>query len=412
MPSRFTRRVLRVIRNDQETKRVIQTKQNCQVYGEARAREKFEESQINQAPTAGGVEDGDLWWITHNRIQVWPCKLLYSVPGYFGGGYITNAQAVALNPGVEAEQSRVRIGDEIWCKGISLKIQCRLAKEAPFCKLEMMLVRSQKGDHPRPDGVDGSKDDPKASDSNFYMGYSQNKALDMINTSRHKIIKKWTRKIYQNQPTTFGKEVTAEGFDAYDMNTTAVTSELVVLKDAGGLTISQWLAKIEAEYPDYAVYAPDQYNDSHDLSELDASLATLMCERPYQDLAAMAEAGVAVKYYIYEDSAVGVNERYTWAQMNQYMADTLRGSSGPLYPGATNKAYQVVLHRKLGAPTGPSDDQIMISGNKILSYWIPGYLFGYGGNLRYNNSTLDNDHELYGVYEYNLLFFTRTSYKT
>jgi hypothetical protein len=83
------------------------------------------------------------------------------VPGYFGGGYITNAAHISAKPGVEAEQSRVRIGDEIWCKGISLKIQCRLHKEVPYAKLEVMLVRSQKGDHPCPDGTDGSKDDPK-----------------------------------------------------------------------------------------------------------------------------------------------------------------------------------------------------------------------------------------------------------
>ena len=59
-----------------------------------------------------------------------------------------------------------------------------------------MLVRSKKGDCPR----DDSEPDVFSStnnDSKFYMGYSQNKELDIVNTRRHKILKTWTRKFYQ-----------------------------------------------------------------------------------------------------------------------------------------------------------------------------------------------------------------------
>ena len=130
-------------------------------------------------------------------------------------------------------------------KGVSLKVQLSLDRVVPWCNLKIMLVRSRKGD--TPNGAYGSNTAGYAGRaSNFWMGYSQNKQLDMVDTARHKIIKTWNRSFRQNQFTTIGADATADGQAVNNANPSQMDGMLVVLKDAGGLTISEWLAKIES----------------------------------------------------------------------------------------------------------------------------------------------------------------------
>lgn len=403
----------------------MQTKRNCYQHVGPRLTFPFIGGQLNidsdegsLPPLKSSIESGVVWKITHNKLHVWPLDM-FKVPigPHSGYEHVTKDRTTPEGAAQVSVANSVRNGREIFVKGISLKIQFSLDKVVPWCNLKVMLVRSRKTDTPYGQtgtGVAGYA----GRDSNFWMGYSQNKQLDMIDTARHKIIHTWNKRFRQNQFTTIGSEATADGQAVDNANPTRADAQLVVLKDAGGLTISEWLAKIELEYPDYAVFAPDQFNDDQDLSDLDTSLATLMCERPYQDLAAMAEAGVAVKYYIFEDSD-STNERYTWPQFNQYMTDTTKGSSGPLYPGATEKAYQVVLHRKVGAGA-PSDDVIQYKHQGVMEIWIPGKMIKKGGKFRYEDrssysvpaSTDVNSSDLEGAYEYNLLFFTYGNFQT
>ena len=98
------------------------------------------------------IETGVVWTISHNNLQIWPCSLLVCPMGpYSGHEHVTADRGTSAGELAVSEQWAGRNGKEIFCKGISLKMQVGLDKVVPYCNLKIMLVKSKKGDTPHGD---------------------------------------------------------------------------------------------------------------------------------------------------------------------------------------------------------------------------------------------------------------------
>ena len=97
---------------------------------------------------------------------------------------------VAVSSGQPAQNATSRIGSEIYLKGISLEFMLFLMPIVPFFKTNLYLIRHAKGDTPN--------------QATFFKNYTGIKQLDMMDTRRYHIVKKW--KIYKPgvNPTTAG----------------------------------------------------------------------------------------------------------------------------------------------------------------------------------------------------------------
>lgn len=426
---RFNRRVLRVLRNECETKRVVQTKRNCKVYGALRAVEPLTANTYNN--DNNGAENSAVWKLTHNRIQVWPVCLHTCGVGTYSGYENVNR---INQPNIRNVTSQsVRIGKEIWCKGISLKFSVMLDPTVPYANVNIMLVRSKKGDTPRPDGwvpagyqpTDGNPhDDPNWRDSNFYLGYSMNKQLDMVNTQRHHIIKTWRKKLYQFQPTTVGGPATARGNAVFNMNT-AKPDAYVVLKDPDGLTAAEWLAKIEEEYPDHYIMTKDHNVQRSAFDGMllnlgyDASLKTLVAHYDFTDWGPLSETTppTAKTYAVVDDQNNNNATTDIWDMYNNAGLNNVLSTAWFDDTNTTYKAHQVVLVEKPLGAGAPTQDMIQFAHNKVIEIWIPGSYIKRGGKFRYadidsNMADSDFGQELEGMYEYNLLFYAYGNFMT
>lgn len=427
--SRFTRRVKRVMLNISEPKRVIQSKRNCQLLPANRIIQPFESGQTNEDNNAvlaySSIESGILWKIQHNKFVTWPVPLLFCPMGAFSGYERQwNDRGTAggdVNAGLALS---VRNGKEVWLRGISLKMQWGLDRVVPWCNLRVMLVKSRKGDTPYPDtgtttaGFAGRN-------SNFYMGYSQNKQLDMVDTARHKILKKWKFGFRQNQFTSIGAEATADGQAVVDASSSKMDSFRVVKSDTAK-TAAEWLAYLEEEYPDYYIMTKDHNVqrtafDSHLISiGYDASLKTLVAGDDFTDWPFLLETTppTAKRYAVVDDQNNGNATTDIWDMYNNAGLNNVLSTGWFDDTNTTYKAHQVVLVEK---PTSlgnaaPADDVVQYLHSSVSHLWIPGRLFGPGGRIRFDEFTAgvmrQDGVELEGVYEYNLLFYTYGNFKT
>jgi hypothetical protein len=88
-----------------------------------------------------------------------------------------------------------------------MKFMVWIKLQIPYVNLRCYLIKYARGDNP-----DAAK---------LYKNYTQNKALDVMDTRRYRIVKKWKWHLRQVQLTTAGSEVigTKEGIVANNMNT-------------------------------------------------------------------------------------------------------------------------------------------------------------------------------------------------
>ena len=83
--------------------------------------------------------------------------------------------------------------------------------------------------------------------------------------------KTWNYYFEQSQPTTAGQEIDASGTGIIveDMNTDAYAGDKMQIKvvyDTDGLNLTDWLAKISEEYPDYRMIPVAMVSNGFDIS--------------------------------------------------------------------------------------------------------------------------------------------------
>jgi hypothetical protein len=280
-----------------------------------------------------------------------------------------------------------------------------------------MLVKSKKGDTPHPD-YDTTYNNYTGRNSNFYMGYSQNKQLDMVDTTRHKIIKTWTRSFRQNSFTTIGADATADG-QAVNNAAADIMDGFLVLQAEQARSPAEWEAKIYLEYPDYQMFTKDHLVEDSNFSErvvnagFDGSKSLLVGRH-----ASVSDS--SQEYAVLHDtSSEGYNTMSVETMVkNAPYSATLHYTTGWKQIHEAPAAHQCLIHRKLAAGA-PKDDVIQYKHSAIMDIWIPGRLFRTGGRFRFddNNPNDPSKHrtdgiELEGLYEYNLLFYTFGNFST
>lgn len=419
----FHNKVRRVLRDETETKRVVQTKQNCKQFTNTQGRKQLYGAGINADPTTSGAETDYCWSIGHNQFQVWPVALIHSERGLGAGYEVQTSQNPGALADAQAKQFQIRVGSEIWCKGISLKMMWSLHPVVPYCAMKIMLVRSKKGDCPR-DNTQPSGSVSTTNDSNFYMGYSQNSLLDMYNTRRHKILKTWTRTFRQHQSTTMraGQNVNADGMVVHPKGTAALpeASHIKVLHDAQGKTKDQWEAYILLNYPDWRGFTRgDSYGSS---SSYNNQLQQIM------DAGFNNEESVLLHRYSDTDIISGQASSQEWDVFNETAGHNTytyiqKHDVGTWTTTPSGVANQVVIVKKVANNDGENAmmtddfygggypiDQVQFEHQKIIDLWIPGTMFGRGGNITYDAK--GSTDELAGDFEYNLLFQTYANAKS
>jgi hypothetical protein len=386
----FKRRVLGVLRSDQETKRVIQTRQNY-----------FSNISPDQFTVIGQNSSGDaewnkyIWSIYHNTPKFFPVDLVGCTRGLMSG------YGVGINhAGGSDQQDSCRIGSELWCKGISLDFMVHLMKEIPYAKLHVSLLRYAKDDFPNK--------------SKLYKGYTGITELDMRDTRRFKTLKTWNYYIKQVQPTTAGGEVdtTGTGVIGEDMNTDAYAGDklLKVLQYTTPKSLAEWITVLQEEYPDYRMATKgDVSMSSTTFQELlfkagyNEEADTIMAR--YSDVELLDATNPAQNYKVNKETT-GTNY-YSWVSKwdgGTWLTYDQQQASGV-------KAHQVVIVPKVGM-AAPAEGQILVPSNKKLSMWIPGRLLHPGGYIKYKEVVNDNNPEVDAMYDHCLMFQTYLNYQT
>lgn len=403
---------------------MVQTKRQCYAYGLTRAMYPFHGDQLNKDNNASfpagvnpasfsSIETGVVWTISHNNLQVWPCAFLACPMGQYSGfEHVTADRGTSEGETAVSQQWAGRNGKEIFCKGISLKMQVGLDKVVPYCNLKIMLVKSKKGDTPHGD-TGSTYNNYTGRNSNFYMGYSQNKQLDMVDNARHHILKTWHRTFRQNGFTTIGSEATADG-QAVDNANPEKMSSVMLLQGDNYLTPTEWEAKIAAEYPDYEMFGVDHFQNTTEFNIFahnlgwNGSKPTMYCKYSMEEL---GDPSIQ-EYKVMDD---GSDDRDAQLQLANAADQTVNWYSAATHPSS---APQCFIHRKLSAGA-PSDDVVQYKHSALLDIWIPGRLIRKNRRFRYEDQQADkpgqivrDTTELEGMYEYNLVFYTYGNFTT
>lgn len=385
----FRGRVLKVLRQDQETKRVIQTRQN---YFSNTSPDQF--TVVGQNSANDDPWNAYIWSIYHNTPKFFPIDIVACTRGLMSG------QAVGINrAGGSDQQDACRVGSEIWCKGISLDFMVHIMKQIPYAKLHVSLIRHAKDDFPNK--------------SSLYKGYTGITELDMRDTRRFKTLKTWDFYIKQVQPTTSGNEVdvTGTGVVGEDMNTDAYAGDKVkVIHDKDGKVLNDWLSLIETEYPGWRLAVKGDVSMEH------RDFQTLLHAAGYNDEASVLQArysDVETDLAPFETQAYKIHTEststnmYTWVQKwdnGYWQSAAVTQDNGVL-------AHQVVLVPKLGM-AAPAEGQILVPSNKKCSLWISGRELFPGGYIQYKETVSDNNPQVDSMYDHCLMFQTYLNYQT
>jgi hypothetical protein len=378
------------VRKDQETKRVIQTRQS---YFANISPDTF--SVIGQNSSGDDEWNKYIWSIYHNTPKFFPVDIVASKRGLMSG------YGVGINHANGTDvQDQCRVGSELWCKGISLDFMVHLMKQIPYAKLHVSLLRYAKDDFPNK--------------SKLYKGYTGITELDMRDTRRFKTLKTWDFYMKQVQPTTAGAEVDVSGTGVVgeDMNTDAYAGDKVrVLIDGEGKTLAEWITVLQEEYPTWRMATKGDVSMSASVwqehlhkSGYNDEAVTLLAR--YSDVELLDPNNPAQTYKMHFESA-GTNY-YSW--INKW-------DNGMWYSYANQqatglKAHQVVIVPKLGM-AAPAEGQILVPSNKKCSLWIPGRYLYPGGYIKYKENPVDNtSSEVDSMYEHCLMFQTYLNYQT
>lgn len=390
----FRRRVMKVIRDDQETKRVIVTRQialgpNSALFTNA-SQDPF--VKVGQNSVGDNEWNSYCWKVSHNIPYFWPVHLCSTIQGGRSG----HSDGVNKAGGIH-EAGAIRIGSEIFCKGVSLDFMAHLLPQFPHALLKVKLLRFAKGDFP--------------TKANIVKGYTGVRELDMVDTRRFNILKQWKFYLRQNQPTTAGQEVDidGEGTIGKDMNTDAYDGDkLLVLQDATGKTKDEWEALINDEYPAYRGASRGDIATSTVWDNLLIQAGfnneeSVLLHR-WSDVDATA-MGFTQEYNIHVETAPSQNWSYTSKH------DNATWNANP-----SGTAKQVVLVKKAGSHKDlgmakPAEGQVLVPMDKKCSLWIPGKMLFSNGYVRYKetgSSTAEIDH----LFDHCLMFETYLNYQT
>lgn len=400
-----------VVDNEAETKRLVQTRERNWVgFPDHWALQPI----LNQNGNAddwfktSGRENYYSWALHSNTPSFWPVALHPLAKGV-DSGYAPDSYGIL---GTDLHNNHVRIGSEVKIKGISLEFMTWLKPQLPHGGIKVSFIRFAKGDTP--------------SISKLYKNYTAVKPLDMIDNRRFKIMKTWKFFHRQSQPSTAGSEMASQMFTGNNMNSDAYDGDkLEILQDLNGKTWADWETYIEDNYPGHRIWAYDDLPYNNDVrNQLEAKLAL-------NGLSSTLETGIVryapsaasfqptQLYGTFRDNGdVGSNmadplmlAAYTYIQPSYYMVSEGLTSSPTVNP------QQIILVKKadVGAlATGPTQGQILIPMDKKHKLWIPGHLFGNGGEIRFKEAPFDADltYEKDGFFDHCLMFETYSNFKT
>lgn len=387
----FRRRVMKVIRDDQETKRCIVTRQIALDNSNGLfTNQSSDPLVVHFQNTTGDFQwNSYCWQIGHNIPRFWPIPLCSTIQGVRGG------HADGINKaGGQVEYGAIRLGSEIFCKGVSLDFMAHLLPQFPHALLKVKLIRHAKDDFPRA--------------ANVVKGYTGVRELDMFDTRRFNILKEWKFYLKQNQPTTAGAEVDVDGDGTVgkDMNTDAYDGNkiAIVLQDSVGKSKDDWEQFILDNYPAYrGATAGDNLTDDM-LHEQGLNYEDSVLLFRYSNVDIYQGHGTQL-YYIHLESAA--QDRSTWI-------DKHNASSWTASPSGIAKQCVIVkkvgTHKEYGMAR-PAEGQVLVPMDKKCSLWIPGKMLYNNGYVRYkekSNITSETDH----LFDYCLMFETYLNYQT
>ena len=417
----FRSRVLNIVRSDQETKRVVQTRQH---YSSILNPEYPIRAEALYPPTSdmepGTYYDGpDNYWcwnFIHNRVQVFPVDFLAIVKG-FGSGYgaglatVANTSSgaasaqVAISSGQPDQNHMNRIGSEIFLKGISFEFMLFLMPIIPYFKTNLYLIRHAKGDRP--------------TQATLYKNYTGIKQLDMMDTRRYHIMKKWKIRKGGTDPTTAGTFMKQGMIAGNDMSEQQKdTLNVVQVPAEGAMTGPQWKEYIEEHYPEYQLASMDSFPQyytpmNQKLLDIgfDGSKSTLVVK--YSEPTVTG----GNLYAVVRDNSTSSSQ----ADFYTLLTNAHQGSSHPyVTQGFVDSsivdhsefalAEQVIIRKKIQgwiAPPNAAEDQVLIGMDRKVKIWIPGKML-YGGRVQYkeefNAQGWDNSVERDHLYDYSLVF--------
>lgn len=414
MPQFHKRKLARfikaVIDNEAETKRLVQTSENWYPNDSDFQSHPIDRQNGNATDWFSTADPQNYYcWTMHsNTPTFWPVDFMPMTQGVAGGHEGTSRGLITTT----LQDNASRIGTEVKIKGISLEFMTWLKPQLPFANLKVSLIKYAKGDAP--------------DINSLYKRYTEVKPLDMMDTRRFKVLKQWKFFHRQSQPTTAGSEMASQMFTGNNMNSDAYDGDkFTIVQDLGGKTWAEWETYVTEMYPDHRIWSYDDLPYNNDVRT--AMEAKLM----EQGLSSTLETGIVryapstasfqpqQKYGVFRDNGdVGTNGNdplmlaaYTYVSSSHSMVTESMTTSPNVSP------QQILLVRKAPLSAkwiGPTQGQIMVPMDKKHKLWIPGYLFGNGGNIKYKEQPTLNEHDYQrdGFFDYVLMFETYTNFKT
>jgi hypothetical protein len=409
----FRSRVLSVIRSNAETKRLVQTGAN-----------NFQNHTVpdNVHPlvwtgSIAGVSEDDrnyfCYRFFHNQFQMFPLNFLHITKGQHAGyeaGYTVDKEEGIPPATVNVEKherladmSALRIGREIWLKGISFEFVLHIMPQIPYFRTKLSLIKHRRGDVP--------------TYRTFYKQYSGTRMLDMMDTERFKIVKQW--KFYKSN-THFA--TSAGGATKNDMIVGNQFSsnkwqppELQVVKVplAEAMTGPQWKEYVETNYPDYTLASMDSFPTyytpmNQKLLELgfDGSKSTLVVKYSEPTFNNVNLYGVVRD----DSSSSSQADFYTLLYSVNNGSTHPNVTQGYVTPSlATVPAEQAILRKKIpvgGAYPNAEADTVLVGVDKKCKIWIPGHLL-YGGYINYvegGNAQENEEVSVDSMFDYTFVF--------
>lgn len=443
----FRNRVLRVIRSNAETKRVVQTRQFCfqtpsmspyNADGSVRIPATIPPSPDNLYPIVAVQNGAHLgsrnmgsasfycWPFKHNRFQRFPVSMEECIMKGINSGYNTVpgtyapgadgpiAFPTALTQTFRASQAMSRIGTEVWIKGINFRFNLSLHASVPWMRTNLMLIKHRKGDYP--------------SEFKIYKNYTSVKTLDMMDTQKYKILKKWPIYLSSTRPVpaTDEVEITAGpegGVAGTEMDQEVEVTAPQVLYDLEGKTAAEWEAHIAAVYPGYRMWSYDDYQHTNSASDpywLELGIGgqhdTLVARYSEQDM--LANPAPVQEYAIVGTAGSDPDARFSYIMSGinsggypttkyTWLADPDTNA-----PGVT--ASQCLIMRKTpdvdaGEEVKKGEGTMQVAMDKTFDIWIPGYMLGNKGYIKYQETSndlayIDSTNTRDGLMEYSLCF--------
>lgn len=410
----FSSKVLQVIRSNAETKRLVQTAANHF----SRPTVPDNNHPIVWTGSIAGVSEDDrnyfCYKFFHNQFQIFPLSLLHIEKGLHAGydsGFTKDVEEGMPPATVNVEKherfggfQQLRIGREIWLKGISLEFILHIQPQIPYFKTKLSLIKHRRGDIP--------------TYRTFYKQYTGNRMLDMMDTERYKIVKQW--KFYKSNTQfatsagagTKNDMIVGNQFSANKWQPPELKVVQVPLAEA--MTAADWETYVQTNYSDYEIASHDSFpqyyapmNQALLEAGMDGSLTTLV--KKYSDGSTYTQLYAVVRDQEWTSSQADFYSLLMNAQNGTSHPWVMQGFVG--IASATTTAQQAILRKKIdpavgGAYPNADADTVLVGVDKKCKLWIPGHLL-YGGYIKYvegGNEVEGEGIEVDSMFDYTFCF--------